>query len=65
MAAKLRTALFLVITQQVVVISYRRLGTTYWSHPQRSRIQKESQMSQHRVYIGKSGGSDKFSVVWC
>jgi len=29
----LRTALFWVITQRVVVISYRRFGTTYRSHP--------------------------------
>jgi len=28
------TALFWVITQRVVVISYRRFGTTYRSHPQ-------------------------------
>jgi len=32
-----RTALFWVITQRVVVISYRRFGTTYQSHPQGSR----------------------------
>jgi len=31
---KLRTAHFLVITQRVVVISYRRFGTTYRSHLQ-------------------------------
>ena len=34
-----RTVLFWVITQQVVVISYRRFGTTYRSHPPGSRIQ--------------------------
>jgi len=28
----MRTALFLVITQRVVVISYRRFGTTYLEH---------------------------------
>jgi len=28
-----RTALFWAITQRVVVISYRRFGTTYRSHP--------------------------------
>jgi hypothetical protein len=32
-----RTALFWVITQQVVTISYRRFGSTYRSHPQGSR----------------------------
>jgi len=65
MGAKLRTALFWVITHQVVVISYQCFRATYWSHPQGSRIQKESWMSQNRVHIEKSGGSEKFSVVWC
>jgi hypothetical protein len=37
----LRTALFWVITQRVVVISYRRFGTAYRSHLQGSRIQKQ------------------------
>jgi len=31
-----RTALFWAITQRVVVISYRRFGTNYRSHPQDS-----------------------------
>jgi hypothetical protein len=48
-----------------MVISYRRFGTTYWSHLQGSRIQKESWLSQYGVYVGRSGGSDKFSVEWC
>ena len=34
----MRTALFWAITQRVVVISYRRFGTTYRSHLQGSRI---------------------------
>jgi len=34
-------ALFWVITQRVVVISYRRFGTTFRSHFQRSRIHRE------------------------
>jgi hypothetical protein len=34
-----RTALFWVITQRVLVISYRLSGTTYRSHLQESRIQ--------------------------
>ena len=34
----LRTALFWVVTQRIVVISYRRFGTTYLSHPQGSRL---------------------------
>jgi len=37
-----RTVLFSVIMQRVVAISYRCFGTTYWSHPQCSRIQKQS-----------------------
>jgi hypothetical protein len=32
--------LFRVVTQRVVVISYRRFGTTYRSHPHGSRIKK-------------------------
>ena len=35
----LRTALFWVITQRVMIISYRRFGTTYRSHLQESRTQ--------------------------
>jgi len=35
----LSIAFFSVITQRVVVISYRRFGTTYRSHPQGPRIQ--------------------------
>ena len=38
----LRTALFWVITQPVVVISYRRFGTTYPPHLQGSRFFKKS-----------------------
>ena len=36
-----RTAFFWVITQRVVVISYRRFGTTYRSYLHWSRIQKK------------------------
>jgi hypothetical protein len=36
-----RAAIFWVITQRVVVISYRRFGTTYRSHLQGSGIQKD------------------------
>jgi hypothetical protein len=39
-AVNLRTALFWVITQGVMVISYRRFGTTCRPHLQGSRIQK-------------------------
>jgi len=37
-----RNALFWVVTQRVVAISYRRFGTTYRSHLQGSRIQKKA-----------------------
>jgi hypothetical protein len=36
--SQLRTALFWVITQRVVVISYRRFEKTYRSHPRGSRV---------------------------
>ena len=36
---RMRTSLFWAITQRVVVIYYRRFGTTYRYHPQGSRIQ--------------------------
>jgi hypothetical protein len=36
----MRTAHFLATAQRVVVISYRRFGTTYRSHRQGSRIQE-------------------------
>ena len=39
-AKHLRTALFCVITHRVVIISYRRFGTTYRSHPQGVKIKK-------------------------
>jgi len=45
----LRTALFWVITQRVVVISYRRFGATYRPHRQCSRIQKETMVQ--KVYV--------------
>jgi len=40
-AKQLRTAPFWIVTQPVVVISYRRFGTTCRSHLQGSRIQKK------------------------
>ena len=36
-----RTALCCVITQRVVVTPYRRFGTTYWSHLQRSILWRQ------------------------
>jgi len=52
---EMRTALFCVVMQPVVVISYRRFGTTYRSRRQGSRIQKESRVSQQGVYKWKRG----------
>jgi len=49
----MRTALFWVITQRVVVISYRRFGTTYRYHPQGSRNQKKSFIFW--IFIPKDG----------
>jgi hypothetical protein len=40
--SRMRTVLFCVITQRVVVIPYRRFGITYRSHLQVSRIQNDS-----------------------
>jgi len=61
----MRSARFWTAVQRKVVISYRRFGTTYQSHLLWSRIQKERCLLNYGVYIGKSVGSDKFSVVWC
>ena len=44
--SKLRTALFWVITQRVVVITYRRFGTTYQSHLQWSKISLSVKMGR-------------------
>jgi hypothetical protein len=47
-AVAIKAGLFLLylspvnISQQVVVISYRRFGTTYRSHPQCSKIKKKT-----------------------
>jgi hypothetical protein len=49
----MRTGLFWVITQPVVVISYRRFEKTYRSHPQGSRIQK-AHISKLRNSCGTS-----------
>ena len=52
---KLRTELFWVITQRVVVICYRSLGTTHLFRPQGPRIEKpnitqETKISHHPVF---------------
>ena len=57
---KMKTALFWVITQQVVVIPYRRFGTTYRSHPQGSRNQK----SRTRQKISYEGNECDTHVTW-
>jgi hypothetical protein len=58
----MRTALFWVIMQRVVIICYQCFGTTYWSYLQRSRIQKKAccpnvDFIQGRVCVVKRLGS--------
>ena len=45
------------ITQRVVVIPYRRFGTTSRSHLQGSRIQEE----RNQVFLTLEGGTDGMS----
>jgi len=54
-------ALLRVVTQLLVVISYRRCGTTNRSRLQGSRIQTESLFSQYRFYIEKGVGVE---YIW-
>jgi hypothetical protein len=49
----MRTELFCVITRRVVVISYRRFGTTYRSHLQGSRIRKIAHCPNTRLIYGR------------
>lgn len=44
-----------------MIISYRRLRTTYRSHPQDSRIQRK-RVAQYEVYIRNSVGGENVSV---
>jgi len=53
----MRTVFFCVLTQQVVVISYRRFETTYWSHLQGSRTQKG--LNSRPLKIGPIGCPEK------
>ena len=50
-----RTAFFWVITQGVVVISYRCFGTTYWSHLQGSRIHTGFLLDSWTLKMGPIG----------
>jgi len=61
----LRTALLLVITQRIVVISYRRFGTTYRSHLQGPRIQipKRNNPEERSSHI-LLGGNLKWHVLF-
>jgi len=52
-----KTALFLFITQRVVVNSYRRFGTTYRSHRQGSRIQFRIAFG----FLNREDGTDRLS----
>ena len=62
----MRTALFWVLTQRVVVIFFPK----FWgdlSVPT-SRVKnppKKSRLSQYGLHIGNNGDGDKFSVEWC
>ena len=47
----LEVLFFWVITQQVVVISYRRFGTTYRFHIQGSRVQVSQQPTNHSLAL--------------
>jgi hypothetical protein len=55
--SEMRTALFCVITQRAVVISYRSFWSTHRSHLQGSRIWNESWLPQQGVYKWKWGQS--------
>ena len=48
------------ITQPVVIISYRRFGTTYRSHLQGSRIQKDP----FGVFTPEDGTKDPKGSFW-
>jgi len=48
-------ALFWFITQRLVVISYRRFGTTYRSHLKGSGIQKETILDSLTPKVGRIG----------
>jgi hypothetical protein len=52
---ELRTVLFWVITQWVVVISYQCFGTSYWSHPQSSRIQNKPKSKYCPIHTNDDG----------
>ena len=68
---RLKTALFCVITQGVVVIYYRRFGTTYPSYLQCSRIQRFSpififvpcMLFQSLLYCSNSCTSLQFKIL--
>jgi hypothetical protein len=52
----LRTALFWVVTQRVVVIPHRRFGTTYRSHLHGSKIEKRLEDGSDR--LSRNGGKE-------
>jgi hypothetical protein len=59
----LRSPIFCVITQRVVVISYRRCGTTYQSHFQRSRSQNKACCPNTEFIQGRMFGIKSFRSV--
>jgi hypothetical protein len=58
------TALFWVITQKVVVIYYRRFGTTYQSLLQGSWVQKKPAVPVRSLYEEECGRW-KVLIAWC
>ena len=60
----MRTVHFWVNIQQIVIISYWRLRTTYWYHLQAS-IQKRKPVAIAQNLYSEEGGSDKFLVALC
>ena len=62
-ATFMRTEIFLVITQRVVSISYRRFGTTYRFHLQGPRIQKERQQPCYESKK-KAGNPSTGYILW-
>ena len=59
-----RKALFWAITQRVVVISYRRFGTTYRSHPPGRSTQYAQRRREIRTYTVVSGKPVMEKKTW-
>jgi len=53
----MRTALFWVITQRVVVVSYQRFGTTYLAHLHGSRIKENLSLEYETGRLSRNVGT--------